>query len=485
MMLAVVEIQAAAQTPHLEQRGDAMQLIVDGEPFLVLGGELANSSASHRHFLAPSWEHFEAMNLNTVLAPVSWELIEPVEGQFDFSTVDWLLEDARAHDLRLVLLWFGTWKNSMSTYVPAWVKRDVERFPRTLDAEGKVQEIISAYSPEARNADAKAFAALMRHLKAVDGERHTVIMVQVENEVGFLSLPREDRLTGNPAFDEAAQAQAYALYVDAVAKAGKAELDLPMFVNGAQRRPGAAPGEYPSGGPLPHLAQEWWRLARNVDFLAPDIYFDNFAQITDAYVQTGNPLFIPEANRASDPRIGANALRAFGRNAAIGFSPFSIDTADEAGRKRIASLYGMLEQLAPLVLEAQAEGRIEGFSNPVSFEGEIDLSPIEAVLGGFTFTATTIDPWTPREAQDPSTHGALLIWLGGEDFLVAGQGVTFTVESADGEGQVGLETVEEGHFVDGEWTVTRRLNGDQTHQGRHLRMPPGDNTMQKVRLYRY
>jgi beta-galactosidase GanA len=482
---ALVASPTAAQTPPVELRGEVKQLVVDGEPFLVLGGELANSSSSHRDFLAPQWERFQAMHLNTVLTPVSWELIEPEEGRFDFSTVDWLIEDARAHDMRLVLLWFGTWKNSMSTYVPAWVKRDARRFHRTLDDKGSPQEILSAHSIATREADARAFAALMRHLKQIDGETYTVIMVQVENEIGFLPLAKEGAQSGDPMTDERDQARAYARFTEAVAAAGKAEYDLPMYVNGAQGRPGVAPGSYPSGGPLAHLAEIWRTEAPSLDFIAPDIYFDNFAGITDAYVATGNPLFIPEANRASDPRIGANALRAIGSNDAMGFSPFSIDTVDDAGAERIASLYGMLEAIAPLVLDAQSEGQIAGFSNPVSFAGEVDLSPMQASFGGFTFTATTIDPWTPRDEQDPSTHGALLIWLGGEDFLVAGQGVTFTVTDQAGKGQVGFETVEEGRVEADQWIATRRLNGDQTHQGRHVRLPPGDYTVQKLRLYRY
>lgn len=476
---------AVAEPAQLERRGEAVQLIVDGRPFLIRGGELANSSASHRPFLAPAWERMKAMRLNTVLAPVSWELIEPEEGRFDFSTVDWLIEDARAHDMRLVLLWFGTWKNSMSTYVPAWVKRDPARFPRTLDDEGQSQEILSAHSAETREADARAFAAMMRHLKIVDEDHGTVIMVQVENEIGFLPLAKEGTQTGDRAEDERQQARLYARFANAVAAAGKAEYRLPMFVNGAQRRAGAEPGEYPSGGPLAHLTREWREEAPNIDFIAPDIYFNNFAEITDAYVASGNPLFIPEANRASDPRVGANALRAIGRNEAMGFSPFSIDTASVEDAARIASLYGMLEQLEPLILDAQADGRIAGFSNQVNFAGEVDLASIEASFEGFTFTATTIDPWTPRDAQDLSTHGALLIRLGDEDFIVAGQGVTFTVADEKGAGQVGLEAVEEGYFQAGRWTATRRLNGDQTHQGRHVRLPPGDYTIQKMRLYRY
>lgn len=418
------------------------------------------------------------------VSPVSWELVEPAEGQFDFSTIDRLVDDARKHDLRLVLLWFGTWKNSNSTSVPTWVNQDTERFARALDAEGNVQEIMSAHSQEARAADAKAFAALMAHLKAIDGERHTVIMVQVESEVGFLSLPKEGEPVAGPAEDEILQARAYASFVNAVARAGKEQYALPMFANGAQPRPGAKPGEYPSGGPLAHLAQQWWQGAPHLDFIAPDIFFDNFSEITDAYVRSGQPLFIPAANWADNPRVGANALRAIGRNAALGFSPFSIDTASDAGAKRIASLYGMLRDLSPIVLQAQADGRIAGFSNPVSFEGVVDLSPMVESFGGFTSSATTIDPWTPRDKQDPATHGVLLIWLGGEEFLVAGQGVTLTVEDSDGQGQVGLETVEEGRIEYGKFFATRLLNDDQAQQRRYVRLPPGDYTIQKIRLNR-
>jgi beta-galactosidase GanA len=138
-----------------------------------------------------------------------------------------------------------------------------------------------------------------------------------------------------------------------------------------------------------------------------------------------------------------------------------------------------------LVLQAQADGRIAGFANPVTFAGEADLSPLTAILGEAKFTATTIDPWTAREAQEPASHGALLIWLGGEDYVLAGQGVTVTVEPADGKGRLGLDWVEEGRFENDRWLAGRRLNGDQTHQGRHVRLPPGEVGVQKFRLYHY
>ena len=170
-------------TPHLRQQGTATQLVVDGKPFLVLGGELGNSTSSSLEYMRPVWPKLVSLNLNTVLVPVYWELLEPVEGKFDFTLVDGLIQEARRNKLRLVPLWFASWKNSMSCYAPAWVKRDQKRFPRAQDGAGRGIEILSPFSKENMETDARAFAAFMRHLREVDGRDHTVIMVQVENEI--------------------------------------------------------------------------------------------------------------------------------------------------------------------------------------------------------------------------------------------------------------------------------------------------------------
>jgi len=481
-LLLCLATPAFAQIPHLE----GGRLIVDGKPFLLLGGELGNSSASSREWLRSHWQRLRGMHLNTVLAPVSWELIEPEEGRFDFSTVDWLIEDARASDLRLVLLWFGAWKNSMSTYVPAWVKRDERRFPRTIGADGRAQEILSVFGAGTRDADARAFAALMRHLKQVDGARHTVIMVQVENEIGFLPAAREQGPAADAAFakwrggEEEFTAYHYARYVEAVAAAGEREYALPMYVNGAQGRPGKKPGEYPSGGPLAHLMEIWRKGAPSIDFIAPDIYFPNFAAIARGYAAKDNAFFIPEANHAGDRRGPANALHAIGALEAFGFSPFSIENIPDGDR--LVQLYAMLDGLAPSLFAARAKA---GFAPPVSFENVVDEAPQVQALGDYRFTVSFVDPWTPRDAQAPAEHGGIILWMGGDDYLIAGSGITLTVEPADGKGRAGLELVEEGSFADGRWVAGRRLNGDQTHQGRHIRLPPSDYGVQRVRLYRY
>lgn len=177
--------------PHLQRWGAATQLVVDGRPYLIRGAELNNSSASSLDYLKPLWPRLVASRLNTVLATVSWELIEPEEGKFDFKLVDGLIDGARSSDLRLVLLWFGSWKNGKSTYQPLWVKTDQARFPLVQNEQGKNLNTLTPFSDANCGADARAFAALMRHLRDVDGRRHTVLMIQVENEMGVLEESRD------------------------------------------------------------------------------------------------------------------------------------------------------------------------------------------------------------------------------------------------------------------------------------------------------
>ncbi|HZS03606.1 MAG TPA: DUF5597 domain-containing protein [Blastocatellia bacterium] len=516
--------------PHLRKQGTAVQLIVDGKPFLALGGELGNSSSSSLEYMRPIWPKLGALNLNTVLVPVYWELVEPAEGRFDFSLVDGLIEEARKHGLRLVPLWFASWKNSMSCYAPAWVKTSEQRFPRAEDKAGNGMEILSPFSKENLDADARAFAALMRHLREVDGRDHTVIMVQVENEIGMIPDSRDRSAIANRLFnqavppelmsyleqhretlvpelravwatkfktrgtweevfgpgvgtDEIFMAWHFARYTGRVAELGKAEYPLPMFVNAALIRPGHEPGQYPSAGPLPHLMDVWRAGAPQIDFLSPDIYFQNFAEWCRRYHRSGNPLFIPEA--ILGPASAVNALYAVGQHDAIGFSPFSIESAAEPSRSLLAGGYDLLAQLAPLILAHQGRNEMAGFLP----EGPEQRAPQQARLGGYTLNVTYERPSTSatQGAQTPdAVSGGLAIAAGPDEFIFAGTGLVITFEAnSSGPPLVGILSVQEGKYVNGEWQTGRWLNGDQTHQGRHLRLPPGRFDLQRVRLYRY
>ena len=110
-------------------RDGGFHLVRGGRPALLLGGQVHNSSSSSLQSIADSFAHVRRMNGNAVLAPVSWALVEPEEGVFDFSLVEAMLHEARANGLRLVLLWFGAFKNAASTYAPRWVRADDARFP--------------------------------------------------------------------------------------------------------------------------------------------------------------------------------------------------------------------------------------------------------------------------------------------------------------------------------------------------------------------
>lgn len=525
---------ARADPPRLEKKGDATQLIVNGAPQLLIAGELSNSAASSAAYMAPHWARLKAMHLNTVLAPVSWELIEPQEGRFDWSSVDAMLKDARASNLKLVILWFGAWKNSMSTYVPSWVKRDQARFPRAALPNGQSVEILSTFGEQTLAADQKAFAALMAHLKAVDDRQNTVVMMQVENEIGMLPVARDYSPAANAAFagpvpqelvsylvghrdtlvpqmkamwvergaktqgtwselfgdgDAGAEVFAawhYARFADALTRAGKAAYPMPMYVNVALNRPGRIPGEYPSGGPLPHLIDVWKAGAPAIDFLAPDIYFPNFTRIVDTYKRPDNPLFIPEAHNADHPVVPANAFYAIGEHDAIGFGPFSIDSVDEAPGA-LGDAYAVLEQLSPQILAAQGTGRMAGFKPRQAYDESLDYAPDTRRIGDYRFTIAYADIQRPAMTPETAGYGGLIIQTGPEDYLVAGQGITVTFEATgDGPSLVGIDRAEEGVFdATGRWVPGRVLNGDQTHQGRRLMLAPGRWQIQKVRLYRY
>jgi beta-galactosidase GanA len=532
---AVSQSQHPSPISHLEKRGDTTQLIVDGKPFLALGGELYNNSATSLEYMKPVWPRLAAAHLNTVLVPISWALLEPTEGKFDFSLVDGLMRGARAQNLRIVFLWFGSWKNTWSSYMPDWVKRDFVRFARVQLANGSGTERLSPLSEANRDADARAFAALMRRVKEVDSDAHTVIMIQVENEVGVIPDARDHspaadaaynqpvpaplmeylwrhkesldpdlrarwqraglKTSGNweavfgsgPETEDFFMAWQYARYIGKVAEAGKAEYALPMFANAALIRPNYAPGQYNSGGPLPHSMDIWKAGAPQLDFAAPDIYFE-FKNWCAKYDRPGNPLFIPEA--AGDAQGAANVFYAVGHHRAFGFSPFAIDGMESwgDGGKELARSYEVLSQLAPLILENQPKGNVEG----VLLE---ELTPSQRIrLGDYTLNVSPggprrIFPGEPASPEAPraqSPHG-VFIASAPDEFYLAGSGLTVTFSAnTPGPPIVGLATVEEGRFVDGRWMKGRTLAGDDTGQGNSvsLRGGPGAGVV-RVILYRY
>ncbi len=520
---------SAQEMPRVEKKDGRFALMVDGKPFLMLGAQINNSS-SWAAELPSAWSAAEAMHVNAVEAPVYWEQMEPAKGTFDFANVELLVNQAREHHLHLVLLWFGTWKNGQNHYVPEWVKSDTKTYPREETAYGKLLDVMSPVSAANLDADKHAFAALMRHLKEIDGTQHTVLMIQVENESGSVGSVRDfspaaqklfegdvpaelastlhlgggswTKLFG-PDADERFAAYSTAHYVGEVAKAGKAEYALPMYCNvwivypihALENRDRAYPGqEYPSGGPEQPNVPIWKAAAPAIDILAPDFYSDDaglFRQTLAVYRRPDNPVFIPET--WVGPTFGRYLFYALG-SGAIGFSPFGIDHPGQAAQPNpAADSYALLNPIGPEIARLNFEGKVQtAVEEKGAARQTLHFGGVDAVVSfGFPQGDGAAPPGTP------TLQGrALVAQVGPMEFLVTGfdASVSFRLPGAPGSPssfaqqsgqkqseQVEILRAEEGGYVDGTWQTIRILNGDQTDRGLNFRgnSPP----LVRIRLH--
>jgi hypothetical protein len=529
-LLCSLALVARAQTkpavpaiPHLERRGQATQLMVDGKPFLVLAGELSNTVSSDTDRMKVVWPLLAGrVHMNTVLTGVSWDWIEPEEGKYDFRLVDQLIESARQNNVRIVWLWFASWKNGLSSFAPAWVKAAQDRFPRAQIRGGKTIEVLSTLSQNNVQADARAFAALMRHTREVD-RSHRVIMVQLENEVGVLGDARDRSAAANEAFakpvpqelmdylakhkqdllpefrqvwdaagsrtsgtweevfgkgakaDEIFMGWNYARYINTVAEAGKKEYAIPTFVNAWIVQPeDKGPGDYPSGGPQDHMHDIWRAGAPLVDLLCPDIYLPDFTCIVARYGRSGNPLFVPES--AGDTRGAANAFYAIGQHRAIGYSPFGIDNvarlmgsgpdgAQFAGSQPPPDVEALPFSVAYKMLGQLAPSILEHQSKGTIAAASLNRqNPDQQIkLGDYILNVgLPRNRRTPGVVPDLTGYGIFMA-TGPDEYLVAGNNlqITFT-PNTPGPSIAGIARQENGHFENGKWAVTRYLAGDDS-----------------------
>jgi len=514
--------------PHLQKIGNKTQLVVNQKPFLIRGGELGNSSATSMESMETIWSKLTDMNLNAVLTPIYWELIEPQEGKFDFQLVDDLILRARKENLKLVFLWFGSWKNSMSSHAPEWIKLNQKKYPRVKDDKNKSHEILTPFSENNLQADLNAFKKLMAHIKDFDQKDQTVIMIQVENEIGMLPTARDYHPLANEAFkkevpkdllqylqknkeklvpefleiwkkngfktkgnweeifgkglhtDEIFMAWYFSKFTNIVAKAGKDAYPIPMFVNAALNAPEKKPGQYPSAGPLPHIMDVWKAAGNSIDFLAPDFYNPSFKQWNDLFTRQGDPLFIPE--HRFDETAPFKGLYAIGHYEAIGFSPFSIESVADAKKEPLGKIYDLVQQLTPVIEANKGQGKIDG----VLLDKENNTQIIKMGDYEFTFKHDYTLNWSDgAKAETWPMSSAIIIEIAKDEFYISGSGIVVTFKPLKENVNAGILKTDQGRLDNDKWKTIRHFNGDQTHQGRHLRISVGDYEIQKIKLYTY
>lgn len=515
-------------------------------PYIMVAGEVHNSNSSTKESMELPWEKAEELGLNTVLAPVTWELLEPREGDFDFAAVDMLLRGAREHGLKLVLLWFGAWKNAQCYYAPEWVKTDLQRFARAEAEPGKNKTSLKLYHgmgytslsylcEETCRADARAFSALMQHLKEEDEEQHTVLMVQVENETGLQGAAREHSKAADAAFaaevpagllhylkentqemaqdvreavlsapesgswesvfgdaaEEIFSAWCIASYVEKVAKAGYDTYALPLSVNCWLDR-GQVPGQYPSGGPVARMMEVWQYAAPHICVFAPDIYQKDFCSICDEYVKRGNPLVIPET--APHSHVGPRLVYAVGHYHARCFSPFGYEDMGAGAGSADSALQTMfgIDTSDPLLATPQSVPEYAFYARTIRemtpllldaygtdrLQACISERPEEGMLsfGSFAVQVIMDHPFIPRK-----DGVCLALQTQENEFYLLLNACAPVVISLDPEKpNVDFLALEEGYFENGAWHMTCRLNGDEA-----AKMVYSRPTLLRVKVFAY
>ena len=496
-----------AQIPHLSKNEyGASQMIVKGKPFLMLGGELYNSSASNITYLDSTLKKLKVANLNTVFVPISWELIEPTEGKYNLTSIDAVVQTARKHQLKLVILWLATWKNGTSPYAPIWLMKDTDRFWRVKNKEGKNTQTLSAFCKATLEADKKAYQQVMKHLASIDSVQNTVLAMQVENEVGVFAQTRDFSDIANNKFREQVPAKLinylqqhettleleiktawkengsktsgtwaevfgksdftdlyfmawyYASYINEIAETGKKIYALPTYANcwmpatpSPNPRPNyTTPGTYPSGGPIIMVFDVWKAAAPAIDILSPDLYGNDFDLQVGFFHRYDNPLFIPETKA-----IAGRASFSYANYAAICFSPFGIDNQADSMKEE----YALLSQMSALILQYQGSKKIKVFyrsPNDTLLTHEISLND------HVTVKLHLARPYLRRdeEAKINVAYG-LFIQTNNDEFIVAGKNIYVSAFSTNANKEVWLRDVWEGNFINGKWVGNTLHNGDE------------------------
>lgn len=493
-------------------------------PFFPFGGECMNSTSVNASDRAIFWKSLKEMHANTAEMPVYWETIEPEEGKFDFSIVDTLLTEARQNGMRLILLWFATWKNGMMKYCPTWVKRQPDRFLRCMAHDGALITNLSAGCPANLEADKNAFCRLMEYLHTHDHDG-TVIAMQVENEAGMIGRVLRDyqpcsaaqfqagvpasimhgletsdcalsrawadsgRPTGNweQVFGDMASeyfsAWQVASYIDAITEAGKKVHYIPCFTNVWMDNVGFdMPGlDYPLGGAVSKVLDLWKWVTPNIDMICPDIYIRNkgkYDQVCEWYSRPDNPLMVPESDCRRGYENEVNMFSAIGAYRAVGYFAFGTEHIMNADGSLCPSYRGFVGSFRALAAIAPLLARMRG-TDGIRTIRQADYTQEGVMhLNGYTlrllYAYDRTDLWHNQLPYKDTARG-LVIQTSEDEFYFVGTGYTALLiprhpsipfENRVLERCIDYECVEEGYFnSEGEWIRTRIRTGDESDSG--------------------
>lgn len=484
------------EIPHFENHNGQSIFLVNDKIFIGLAAECHNSSASSKKYMDEIvWPRVLSLNVNTVLIPVYWEVIESKKGHFDFSSVRDLIVSARCHKVKLVLLWFGLWKNGQSTYIPEWLKKDPEvKYARRSD--GKRIYSISPSDTRSIDYDARAFGKLMEYLKKIDSNNSTVIMVQVENEVGLLHSDFDYSIDKNSVLKkkipsilsqsnsetwlgrfglragEYYMAFLYASAIQRISFNGKQNYSLPLFVNAWLEKPLGRPGTYPTGGPTFRMLSTWTKVATSLDLVAPDLYVPNFKEVCDSFSNSQSAILIPETRQ--DLQTVSNIIYGISHYNLCLFSPFGAEdffSKDRVSDSRLlnaisidadafnweqtgpvlAETYSLLSGMVQILTKYRMSSHMHSFMvKEASDRGrEINLSGYKVIVHFL------------KQEGNVSPSAGFIIEVANGEFLLFGINIRVELASLDSRFDIGILSLEEGKMVADEWRRGRILNGDE------------------------
>jgi len=458
--------------PHLEEINDHRVLIVDGKPFIILGLQWDCDGCYTPEDMDPFFEHGESMGLNTASLLLYWREIEPEEGKYNFTMLDHRIDIARKHHMKIVLVWFASFKNGCLTYAPDYVRKDHQRFRKVKDKKGSQHtNNCCPTAEETHKRDELALIQIFNHLKEVDSKDHTVILFQMENETGIFGTNRcycdicnnkyskfDYKSEYGVQAEEAFSATCIAEYCDSLAKTIKEIYPIPVYMNAwlpaayVNQRPGF---DYPSGGPVPGMLALYYKTIKHIDFLSPDIYqygYRDFNYYSKIYTAKDNPLFIAECATGKGARTEKNIFYAIGYYAAIGYDPWAINrccpgfmseplvnTADGKWSEEAYELhksYKMINEAIYPIVMAQNTENLKTF---VEEEGD----------NGILLSFNELDVEIKFDHPKKSARG-FVIRQTKDEFILVGAGAHISFSKKGGE-RVPVSIVESGLFNDNKW----------------------------------